>query len=51
MGKTETISPKVRNESMMLTPPTLMQHSPGIPNESNKARRRNKMHTNVKKKG
>jgi hypothetical protein len=34
MGKTETISPKVRKPTL-LTP---IQHSPGIPSQSNKAR-------------
>jgi hypothetical protein len=38
LGKTETISPKVRNETRILTLPTPTQHSLGIP--SNKARRR-----------
>jgi hypothetical protein len=42
MGKTETISPKVRNKTKVPTIPTPTQHSPGIPSQSNKARRRNK---------
>jgi hypothetical protein len=41
-GKTETISHKVRNETRMPTIPTPIQHSPGIPSQRNKARRRNK---------
>jgi hypothetical protein len=41
-GKTETISPKVRNETRVPTLPTSIQHSSGIPTQSNKARRRNK---------
>jgi hypothetical protein len=36
----------VRNEPMMPTLPTPIQHSPGIPRQSNKARRRNKRNTN-----
>jgi hypothetical protein len=35
-GKTETISPKVRNETRMPTLPTPIQHGPGIPSQSNK---------------
>jgi hypothetical protein len=42
MGKNETISPKVRNETRVPTLSTPIQHSPEIPNQSNKARRRNK---------
>jgi hypothetical protein len=38
-GKTETISPKVRNEARVLTLPIPTQHSPGIPSKSSKARR------------
>jgi hypothetical protein len=33
--KTETISPKIRNETRMPTIPTAIQHSPGIPSQSN----------------
>jgi hypothetical protein len=46
MGKTETISPKVRNKTRMPTLPTPMQHNPGISSQSNKARRRNKKNAN-----
>jgi hypothetical protein len=50
MGKkTETIFPKVRNESRTTTLPTLNQHSSGTPSQSNKPRRRNKRHTNRKR--
>jgi hypothetical protein len=38
--KPETISPKIRNETRVPTIPTLIQHSAGIPSQSNKARRR-----------
>jgi hypothetical protein len=42
MGKNETIPPKHRNETRVPTLSTLIQHSPRIPSQSNKARRRNK---------
>jgi hypothetical protein len=42
MEKTETISLKIRNKARVPTLPTPIQHSPGIPIQSNKARRRNK---------
>jgi hypothetical protein len=48
MGKTEIIYPEVSNEIRMPTLPTPIQHSPGIPSQSNKTRRRNKMNTNRK---
>jgi hypothetical protein len=38
MGKTETISSKVRNETEVSTLPTLIQHSTWTPSQSNKAR-------------
>jgi hypothetical protein len=44
--KTETISPKIRNDARVPILPTLIQHSPGILSQSNKARRRNKRNTN-----
>jgi hypothetical protein len=44
--KTESTSPKIRNESRVTTIPTPVQHSPGIPSQSKKARRRNKRNTN-----
>jgi hypothetical protein len=40
--KKETIFLKIRNETRMPTLSTPIQHSPGIPSQSNKARRRNK---------
>jgi hypothetical protein len=40
--KTETISPKLRNETRIPTFSTPIKHSLGIPSQSNKARRRNK---------
>jgi hypothetical protein len=40
-GKTETISFKVRNETNVSTLSTAIQHSLGIPNQSNKTGRRN----------
>jgi hypothetical protein len=46
MGKTETISPKIRDKRRMPILSTPIQHSPGIPSQSNKARRRNKRNTN-----
>jgi hypothetical protein len=39
-GKTETIFPKVRNETRVPTLPTPIQHSPGNPINSSRARRR-----------
>jgi hypothetical protein len=42
----EKLSPKVRNKTRMPTLPTPIQHSPGIPSQSNKTRRRNKRNTN-----
>jgi vacuolar-type H+-ATPase subunit F/Vma7 len=45
-GKTENISPNVRNKTRMPILPTLIQYSPGIPSESHKARRRNKRNIN-----
>jgi hypothetical protein len=44
--KTETISPKIKNETRIPSLPTPIQHSPGIPSQSNKARRSNKKNTN-----
>jgi hypothetical protein len=41
-GKTETTSPKIRNETKVSTLPTPIQHSPGISSQSIKARRSNK---------
>jgi hypothetical protein len=46
--KTGTISPKVRNEIRISTIPTPIQHSPRIPSQSNKARRKNKRNINTK---
>jgi hypothetical protein len=40
----------ILNETRMSTLPTPIQHSSGILNQSNKARRRNKRNTNRKKK-
>jgi hypothetical protein len=48
-GETETISFKVRNEKRVSTFSTLIQHSLGIPTQSNKTGRRNKR--NTKRKG
>jgi hypothetical protein len=48
MGKTEIISSKVRNETRLPIFPTPIQHSLGISNQINKARRRNKRNTNSK---
>jgi hypothetical protein len=45
-GKTETISPEVRNETRMPTLPIPIQHSLAIPSQSNKTTRRNKRNTN-----
>jgi hypothetical protein len=45
-GKTETISPKIRNETGLPTLPTPIQHSPGITSQNSKARKRNKRNTN-----
>jgi hypothetical protein len=42
MRKTETISPKIRKETRVPTLLTLILHSPGIPNQRSKARRRKK---------
>jgi hypothetical protein len=44
--KTETISPKIRNETRVPTISTTIHHSPGIPSQSNKARIINKQNTN-----
>jgi hypothetical protein len=44
----ETISPKVRNKTRVSTLPAPIQHSPGIPSYSNKARTRNKINTKRK---
>jgi hypothetical protein len=44
--KTEAISPKVRNEMMVPTLSTPIQHNLGIPSQSNKTGRRNKRNTN-----
>jgi hypothetical protein len=44
--KLKTIPPKLRNETRVPTLPTRFPHSRGIPNQSNKVRRRNKMNTN-----
>jgi hypothetical protein len=38
----ETISRKIRDKTRLLTIPTPIQHSTGIPSQSNKARRRSK---------
>jgi hypothetical protein len=45
-GKTETTSPKIRNKTRMPTVPTPIQNGPGIPSQSNKARKRNKRNQN-----
>jgi hypothetical protein len=37
---------KIRNKTRVPTIPIPIQHSPGIPNQSNKVRRRNKRYTN-----
>jgi hypothetical protein len=44
--KNETIFPKIRNKTRVPTIYTPIQHSPGIPSQSNKARRINKRNTN-----
>jgi hypothetical protein len=41
MGKIETISSNVKNETRIATLSTLIQHSLGIPNQSDKTGRRN----------
>jgi hypothetical protein len=41
----EKLKPKVRNETRMPSLPTLIQHSFGIPSQSNTVRRRNKRNT------
>jgi hypothetical protein len=41
MGKTETISAKVRNETRMPTLSTPIQHSLGIPSQNNKQKEKN----------
>jgi hypothetical protein len=41
-----TIIPKVKNMTKVPTLPIPTQHSPGIPSQSNKAKRRNKRNTN-----
>jgi hypothetical protein len=48
MGKTETISSKVRNKTRVSPLSSLGQHSPGIINQRNKTERRNKMNSNTK---
>jgi hypothetical protein len=45
--KTEAIPLKVKNETRVSTISTLIQYSDGIPNQSNKARERNKRDTKV----
>jgi hypothetical protein len=45
-GKTETISPKLRNEIRLPMVSTPIQHSLGIPSQSNKTGRRTKRNTN-----
>jgi hypothetical protein len=40
--KLKPFPPKLKNETRVPTFPTTLQHSPGIPSQSNKARRRNK---------
>jgi hypothetical protein len=44
-GKTETISPKFRNEIRVSTLSTPIQHSLGNTSQSNKTGKRNKRHT------
>jgi hypothetical protein len=44
--KIENISPKVRNKTRMPALLTPIQHSPGIPSQSNKERIRNERNTN-----
>jgi hypothetical protein len=46
MGKTETISSKIRDEVRVFTPPTLIQHSIEIPIQSNKTGERNTKNSN-----
>jgi hypothetical protein len=48
MGKTETISSEVSNETWVSTLSTVVQYILGIPSQSNKVGRRNKMSTNRK---
>jgi hypothetical protein len=48
-GKTKTIFSNVRNEARVSTLSTLIQHSPGIPSQSNKKERRNKRNSNRKR--
>jgi hypothetical protein len=48
MGKTETISSKVRNETRVSTVFTLIQNSLGISNHNNKIGRRYKIIQNGK---
>jgi hypothetical protein len=49
MEKTETIPPKIRNETRVPTLPSPIQHHLGILSHSNKTGRRNKRNTNRKK--
>jgi hypothetical protein len=42
MGKTESISSNVRNETRVSTLSTLIQHNFGMPSQSNMTGRRNK---------
>jgi hypothetical protein len=46
MGENGNLFPKVRNKTKMPTFPTPIQHSPGIPSQSNKTKRRNKRNMN-----
>jgi hypothetical protein len=43
MEKTETTSPKVRNETREPTLPTPIHHCPGTPRQSSKLRREDKI--------
>jgi hypothetical protein len=43
MGKIEIIFPTVRNKTRVSTLPIPIRHTPGIPSQSNKARRRKKI--------
>ena len=47
--KTESISPKIRNETRMSTLTTIIQHSFRSPSHSNQKRKRNKRNTNWKR--
>jgi hypothetical protein len=45
-GEKQTISSKIKNKTRVPTISTLIQHSPRIPNQRKKTRRRYKINTN-----